>query len=112
MIRRKTAAVLIAGGLLAGSLSLVVAQPAQPSKIGYDDTPMQPNGRWHIHDGKRPAPPVVAPGTFSTPSAPGKPPADALVLVGPGADLSKWSAMDGAPPTWTLKNGVLESGKG
>ena len=22
--------------------------------IGYDDTPMQPNGKWRVHDGKRP----------------------------------------------------------
>jgi hypothetical protein len=24
---------------------------AQQKKIGYDDSPMQPNGKWHVHDG-------------------------------------------------------------
>ena len=110
MTRKKKAAFLIGAGLAAsGTVQLV---RAQGGKIGYDDTPMQPNGRWHVHDGKRPAPRVVTPGTFSTPATPGKPPADAVVLLGPGGDLSKWSALDGAPATWPMKNGVLESGKG
>ena len=29
---------------------------------GYTDTPMQPNGKWHVHDPARPQPPVVTPG--------------------------------------------------
>jgi len=29
---------------------------------GYKDTPMQPNGKWHVHDPDRPQPPVVTPG--------------------------------------------------
>jgi hypothetical protein len=57
---------------------------------------------------------VVTPGTFPTATTPGKPPADAIVLVGPGSDLSKWVMADGkgGPATWPMKNGVLESGKG
>jgi hypothetical protein len=108
--RRRKVAFLIGAGLAAGGTVQLVR--AQGGKVGYDDTPMQPNGRWHIHDGKRPAPRVVAPGTFSTQASPGKPPADAVVLLGPGGDLSKWSAMDSSPATWPMKNGVLESGKG
>ena len=53
--------------LIAAAVSVSSQQP----KIGYDDTPMQPNGRWHIHDGKRPQPKMVTPG--ATPgAAPGR----------------------------------------
>ncbi len=40
-------------------------QPPPPAPTGYKDTPMQPNGKWHIHDDDRPRPPVVTPGPFS-----------------------------------------------
>src|SRR5207237_4150102 len=40
-------------------------------------------------------------------------PADAIVLVGSGDDKSAWQMMtDRSPATWTMKNGVLETGKG
>jgi len=81
---------------------------AQQAKLGYDDTPMQPNGRWHIHDGTRPQPAVVTPaGPVATP-----PPSDAVVLLGSRDDLGAWQMMDGKPPSWTVSDGVLESGKG
>ena len=48
--------------------------------------------QWAVHDMKRPKPPVIQPGTFPTPEAPGKAPSDALVLFG-GTDLSHWQAM-------------------
>jgi hypothetical protein len=101
----------MAAALLAAA-GLVPSARAQTGKVGYDDTPLQPNGRWRIHDGKRPAPRVVTPGTFPNASEPGKPPSDATVLVGTGADLSRWSMTDGSPATWPMKDGVLESGKG
>jgi hypothetical protein len=81
-------------------------QPSAP--VGYDDTPMQPNGRWHIHDGKRPQPKIVTPGAMS--AAP--PPQDATVLVGAGADRGAWQMMDGADVTWPMNNGELSTGKG
>ena len=34
----------------------------QQAPVGYDDTPRQPNGKWRVHDGKRPQPRIVAPG--------------------------------------------------
>jgi hypothetical protein len=71
--------------------------------LGYDDTPMQPDGKWRIHDSKRPHPPVVTPGPFVGAPAP----ADAIVLVGPGSDLSHWQ-----PTTWPMADGVLQTGKG
>jgi hypothetical protein len=69
---------------------------------------MQPNGRWHIHDGKRPQPPIVTPGPLS----PAPPPQDAIVLIGSGADRSAWQMMDGAAVTWPMTDGVLSTGKG
>ncbi len=83
------------------------ADPKKPS-LGYTDTPMQPNGKWHVHDSDRPVPKVVTPG-----DKPGAAPADATVLIGPGNDLSKWVQKVGnTPATWSLKDGVLETGKG
>jgi hypothetical protein len=79
--------------------------------VGYDDTPMQPDGKWRIHDGKRPQPRVVAPGPASPNPAP--PPADAVVLIGAGNDLGAWQmSADGSPVTWVMKDGVLPTGKG
>ena len=94
-----TGAILIA---LAASVS------SQQPKLGYDDTPMQPNGKWHIHDGNRPQPRVVAPGAVG-----GGAPADATVLLGTGTDLSAWQMVKGGGPvTWPMKDGVLQSGSG
>jgi len=83
-------------------------QPAEPT--GYQDTPMQPNGKWHIHDGTRPQPPIVKPGPFAALPTP----ADAIILLGPGNDLSKWQMQDGGGPvtSWPIADGVLSSGKG
>src|SRR5262245_16554027 len=95
--------------LLATSTVLVPATDQQPN-LGYDDTPMQPGGRWRIHDGRRPQPSIVNPGP--QPAAPAPAPSDATVLLGARDDLGAWQMTDGAPPTWTMKNGVLETGKG
>ena len=93
-----------------GGLTKYVKRSGQTS-FGYDDTPMQPGGRWHIHDGKRPQPRIVTPVSGSdSPRMPA--PDDALVLVGSGNDLSAWQTMDGSPAAWTMRNGVLETGKG
>ena len=84
----------------------VVAAAQAP--IGYDDTPMQPNGKWRVHDGSRPYPVVVTP-------APGDRaglPSDAIVLLGAGNDLSAWQMTDGSEAAWTLRDGVLQTGKG
>src|SRR5258708_13172446 len=70
---------------------------------------MQPNGKWHIQDGPRPQPRVVTPGPCVSAPAP----SDAIVLLGPGEDLSRWQMQDaGGPVTWPVKDGVLSSGKG
>ena len=43
------------------ALVLTAAVSGQQAPIGYDDTPMQPNGKWRVHDGTRPYPPIVTP---------------------------------------------------
>lgn len=79
---------------------------ADAPKPGYKDTPLLPGGKWHVHDSDRPQPPVVTPGSFSTPDAPGKPPSDAVVLFN-GTDLSRWQAGNGQPSGWIVENGAM-----
>jgi hypothetical protein len=67
----------------------------------------QPDPDWLGHDRTRPAPAVVAAGTFSTQDQPGQPPSDAVVLFN-GRDLSQWVAMNGSPTQWVVKDGAME----
>ncbi len=92
------------------ALSLNVAVFAQQAPIGYDDTPMQPNNKWRVHDGARPYPPLVTPGPPG--GAIGGHPSDAIVLIGAGSDLSAWQMADGSRATWKMNDGVLLTGKG
>jgi 3-keto-disaccharide hydrolase len=101
--RRAAAVTLVAGGVSGGLFGQV-----PPGKLGYDDTPMQPDGKWRIHDGTRPQPTVVTPAATG-PFTP--PPDDAIVLIGTG-DLSAWRMGNGAAATWPIKDGVAQSGKG
>jgi hypothetical protein len=67
----------------------------------------QVDANWKIHDRSRPLPPVVDPGTASTPDVPGRAPSDAVVLFD-GKDLSKWAHKDGSPAKWKVANGYAE----
>ncbi|MEK7683831.1 MAG: family 16 glycoside hydrolase [Verrucomicrobiota bacterium] len=67
----------------------------------------EPDPSWKVHDWSRPRPPVIEPGTASTPDQPGKPPSDATVLF-EGQDLSQWCSLDGSPPQWIVKDGCME----
>jgi 3-keto-disaccharide hydrolase len=102
----------VAVALLAAAAAVFGARAAAqpPGQLGYDDTPMQPNGRWHIHDGKRPQPKVVMPSLKNLEPVPAPP--DATVLIGARDDLSAWQMTDGSAATWAMKNGVVETGKG
>jgi hypothetical protein len=74
--------------------------------VGYDDTPMLPDSPWRVHDGSRPMPPVIEPGTASTPEQPGRPPSDAIVLFD-GSGLSAWKGKEG-DAGWKVENGYME----
>ena len=96
------------------SLAFVAAAqqlpPRTPADDGFTDTPMLPGLPYHVHDPARPHPPVVTPG-----ATPGAPPSDATVLFD-GRDLSQWAHHDSAgkplDPTWTVRDGTFETGKG
>lgn len=76
---------------------------------GFQDTPLQPDGKWHVHDPARPQPPVVTPGTFSTQATP---PGDAIVLFD-GKSLANWrDKKTGGPAPWTIVDGAMVAAKG
>ena len=74
--------------------------------LGYDDTPVIPGSKFKVHDGARPQPRVVTPGTAGSQDNPGKPPSDAVVLFD-GRDAAKWTGRDGDCP-WKVANGFME----
>lgn len=100
----------IAAAALAAGLGISVGAYAQ-RKVGYTDTPFLPGGKWRVHDGTRPQPKVVEPGTASTQDAPGRAPADAVVLFD-GTSLDNWTRGNGSPTQWKLENGALVSRQG
>ncbi|CAN5743786.1 DUF1080 domain-containing protein [soil metagenome] len=88
------------------ALGAAAFQNQDRPRVGFKDTPMLPGGKWHVHDGDRPQPPVVDPGTASTQDEPGKPPADAIVLFD-GSDASGWQSRNGAEAGWEIEDGEL-----
>ena len=73
----------------------------------YGDPPDE-HHPWAVHDGNRPQPVVVTPGTFSSEAQPGKAPSDAIVLFN-GMDLSNWqSEKKAGPAKWLVQEGVME----
>ena len=75
---------------LFASMIVVVTLAGQSAQLGYNDTPMLPGGKWHVHDGDAPA-------AADRHARPGQRAriarrrADAVVLFD-GSDLSKWRA--------------------
>ncbi len=108
--------IIIAAALAAIAANVALAQPKKNVEVvvdgvaGFQDTPLQPDGKWHVHDPARPQPPIVTPGaSFSENAAP---PADAIVLFD-GKDLSQWKdKKTGGPAFWTVENGAAVSAKG
>jgi hypothetical protein len=107
MTFRTSIAVIVA---LAAGLGIGLGAQAQ-KQLGYKDTPILPGGKWHVHDGDRPQPKVVDPGTASTQDAPGRAPSDAVVLFD-GKDLSKWRDDKGQPSKWEVQDGAMVAVKG
>ena len=104
MVAAATAAALVLGA------TAQQLPPRTPADDGFTDTPTLPGLPYHVHDPARPHPPVVTPG-----ATPGAPPSDAIVLFS-GRDLSQWAHRDSAgqllDPTWTVRDGAFETGKG
>ncbi|MBM3214694.1 DUF1080 domain-containing protein [Candidatus Poribacteria bacterium] len=67
---------------------------------------MLPDSKWRVHDGKRPHPVIVTPGTSSTARKAGTAPDDAAVLFD-GTDLSKWESVKGGPAQWKVSGGAM-----
>jgi len=111
MTRRQSIVLAMTVGALIVISSLCVGQD-QP-KVGFKDTPMLPGGKWHVHDGDRPRPPVITPGTCSTQEEPGRPPSDAKILFD-GKDLSRWHGRRERPAGWKIEEGalIIEPGAG
>lgn len=108
--------VIITVAAVAVSMALTAQAQGQKKNIevtingvaGFQDTPLEPDGKWHVHDPARPQPPVVTPGkTFSQQATP---PSDAIVLFD-GKDLSRWTDRNGNPAPWTVEDGVMISAK-
>ena len=56
--------VFVAALIVGGIVLLRPARGAQhESGMGYEDTPMLPGGKWHVHDANRPQPVKVTAGT-------------------------------------------------
>jgi hypothetical protein len=107
--------IIITASLAALASNLALAQTTKNVEVtidgvsGFQDTPMQPDGKWHVHDPARPQPPIVTPGMFSENATP---PGDAIVLFD-GKDLSQWvDKKTGGPVGWSVVDGVAISAKG
>lgn len=103
---RSAGLALLVAAAGAGGLFVGLNAQAQGKQLGYTDTPFLPGGRWRVHDGTRPQPRIVTPGSFSSQETPGKPPSDAVVLFD-GTDLSKWRDEKGNPSGWKIEDGAM-----
>jgi 3-keto-disaccharide hydrolase len=77
------------------------------TNVGYEDTPIIPGSRFRVHDGSRPQPGSVRPGTASTPETPGDPPSDAVLLFD-GTTLMTWVSVNGGEAAWNIEHGYME----
>jgi len=110
-MRRHLVFAIAAAAVLWGQQQQQQAPRKNPNPdLGFEDTPMLPGLPYHVHDPKRPHPPVVTPA-----SQPGGAPSDAIVLFD-GKDLSKWldRGRGGATgePKWKMGDGYFEVAQG
>ncbi len=75
--------------------------------LSDEDTPIIPGTCFRVHDGTRPQPRIVHPGTASTQEHPGEPPSDAVILFD-GAALSRWVSVTGGEASWRVEQGYME----
>lgn len=110
MIPKPSVNNMLSPAVLAGlSLLFAVNAACAQGNLGYDDTPLIPGTKWHVHDGKRPQPRIVTPGESFSHMAPA--PADAVVLFD-GKDLAKWQDGGGGQPRWKVQDGHMETFQG
>lgn len=74
---------------------------AEEKPLGYQDTPIIPGTKFHVHDGERPQPRVIE----TAGAVVVKPPSDAIVLFD-GKNLDAWKFNDGPAP-WEVRDGVM-----
>jgi len=107
-MKNKTICLALAA-VTAGSAILLCAHRSDAAETnidgiaGFQDTPLEPDGKWHVHDPARPQPPVVAPGKSVVDA-----PSDAEVLFA-GKGLEKWQSMSGARATWKTNEDYVET---
>src|SRR5690348_13519018 len=95
------------GMICAVVLSASVTVRAASSAPAFYGDPPDEHHPWAVHDGNRPQPKLVTPGTFSSQEQPGKPPSDAIVLFD-GTDLSHWASVkDGGAAKWQVQDGLM-----
>ena len=87
-------------------LGLALVTVSARAAEGYTDTPMQPDGPWHVHDPGRPIPKDVTPGKNFSQMADA--PSDATVLFD-GKDFSKWRSNGGGEIKWKIQDDYMES---
>ncbi len=80
-------------------------QEAQTQIDGYDSTPMQPapDEKWHIHDPKRPQPPVAKPKYDGKPV----PATKGAIIIFDGKETDAL-----VNKTWKIENGIMTVGNG
>jgi hypothetical protein len=87
--------------------ALVLGAVAADSPVGYQDTPLIPGTQWHVHDGTRPQPKIVTPGSWNADKRQIDPPSDAIVLFD-GTNLDKWHDGKQGPAKWKVEDGYFE----
>ena len=93
------------GVCLPGCATHSPTQPAEKIE-GFTDTPMEPGGKWHVHDPARPQPQMVTPGVAFSQGAPA--PSDAELLFG-GGSLAQWETVQGKEATWKMRDDFMET---
>jgi len=99
--------------ILANPVSLALAQGAKNNVeitvdgvAGFQDTPLEPGGKWHVHDPARTQPTVVKPGESFSRGATA--PSDAEVLFD-GHGVEKWQTMQGGNAMWKTNEDFVET---